>query len=296
MTESRPPDPGASPEEPGFGAYLRGARERAGLALEDLARATRIPADRLRALEAEDWARFPGGVFGRGFVRNIARELRLPEDEAVERYRQARGEDTDRPAVPKGLPEPDWEVRLGPGRAARFWPVLLVLAIVAAGAFLWFQLPAVQPLLPVPAGTPPEPGPPAGPVKPVPPSRPEPAPSAPAPPATTARSLPAEPPPPPASPAAPKPEPPPQPRTFELEVRAVDKAWVQVVADGGRPQARVFKPGERRTFKARKGFRVKLGNAGGVRLYWNGQPLKPPGVPGQVREILLPRDLEALRP
>ena len=295
MTEPRPPDPGASPEEPGFGAYLRGARERAGLALEDLARATRISADRLKALEAEDWTRFPGGVFGRGFVRNIARELRLPEDEAVERYRRARGEDTDQPPMPKGLPEPDWEVSLGPGRAARFWPVLLVLAIVAAGAFLWFHLPAVQPLLPIPTGTPPEPGSPAGPGKATPPPRPEPAPVTPAPAASTARPSPTKPPAPPASPA-PKPEPPPQPRTFELEVRAVDKAWVQVVADGGKPQARVFKPGERHTFKALKGFRIKLGNAGGVRLYWNGQALKPPGVPGQVKEILLPRDLEALRP
>ncbi len=296
MTEPRPPDPGARPEESGFGAHLRGARERAGLTLEDLARATRIPAERLRALEAEDWARFPGGVFGRGFVRNVARELRLPEDETVERYRRARGEETGRPAVPKGLPEPDWEVRLGPGRAARFWPVLLVLAIVAAGAFLWLHLPAVQPLLPVPTGEPPEPVASAGSGEAAAPSRPEAGPGAPAPPVPEARPSPAEPAPPPGSRTAPPSAPGPPPQTLTLEVRAVDKAWVQVVTDGGEPQARVFKPGERRTFQAREGFRVKLGNAGGVRLYWNGQALKPPGVPGQVKEIVLPRDLEALRP
>ncbi len=288
MSEPRPPDPGASPEEPGFGAYLRGARERAGLTLEDLARATRISADRLRALEAEDWSRFPGGVFGRGFVRSVARELRLPEDETVDRYRRARGEKTDRPAVPKGLPEPDWEVPLGPGRTPRFWPVLLVLGIVAGGALLWFQLPAVQHLLPVPVGTSTRPEPPAGERTTAPSTRPGAEPQAV--PAAAPRAR--EPSPAPPAPAK-RPEP---PRALELEVRAVDKTWVQVVADGGEPQARVFKPGERRTFTARQGFRIKLGNAGGVRLYWNGLALKPPGVSGQVREIVLPQDLEDLRP
>jgi hypothetical protein len=81
-----------------------------------------------------------------------------------------------------------------------------------------------------------------------------------------------------------------------LEVLAVEKSWVQVKADDGRPRARMFEPSERRTYEAREKFLVKLGNAGGVRLFWNEEALKVPGKPAEVVTLSFPEALDTLRP
>ena len=46
----------------------------------------------LDALENEQWDKLPGGVFGRGFVRSIARYLGLSEENLLSDYDLARGE------------------------------------------------------------------------------------------------------------------------------------------------------------------------------------------------------------
>ena len=295
-----------TPEHP-FGEALREARTRAGLSVEDLARATRIQVRYLRAMEAEAWADVPGGVIGRGFVRVVARELRVPAEELLERYRASRGE--EQVPTPRGLPEPDWEVPLDNEHSGFPLGWLLLLAVigglVAAG---WWALrtghlpwsakpPAVSERRPAgrePAPAPPAPAPRAGasPAKAAPPEAQAPPQAPPVQPAEPAPAAPAA----AGAPAPPPPPAPAQPERLRLQVVAVEKAWVRVIADGGAPQDRVFQPGEERTFEAEKGFRIKLGNAGGVRFVWNGEPLKAPGLPGQVREIRLPEDLDALRP
>lgn len=46
--------------------------------------------------------------------------------------------------------------------------------------------------------------------------------------------------------------------------------------------------GETKTYKALKSFKLKLGNAGGVQVQFNGKPLGILGTTGQVVEIQLP--------
>lgn len=58
-----------------FGQELRKARESRGVSLPGLAQATRIRLDFVEALEDGDFAKLPGEVFGRGFVRSIGRTL-----------------------------------------------------------------------------------------------------------------------------------------------------------------------------------------------------------------------------
>ena len=94
----------------GVGQSLRQAREEAGLKVSDLAATTRIGARYIEALEAEDWSLVPGAVIGRGFVRVLARELRLDPAPLVEAYRAARGEGDETPD--HMLPEADWKVDL----------------------------------------------------------------------------------------------------------------------------------------------------------------------------------------
>ncbi len=69
------------------GVWLRQARERLDATVEDAEAATRIRARFLEALEAGNFATFPGGeVQIRGFLRIYARYLGLPADEALARY------------------------------------------------------------------------------------------------------------------------------------------------------------------------------------------------------------------
>jgi hypothetical protein len=88
-----------------LGSYLRNAREARGLDLRDAAQQTRISINYLKAIEDEDFSKLPGKVFVKGFLKNYARFLRLPEDEVVKRY----GECNKPPqnAAPTSAPKTD---------------------------------------------------------------------------------------------------------------------------------------------------------------------------------------------
>ena len=69
-----------------LGIWLRRARETRQLTLEDAEKALRIRRRYLQALEMGDYTAMPGEVQARGFLRNYARFLALPTEEAVARY------------------------------------------------------------------------------------------------------------------------------------------------------------------------------------------------------------------
>lgn len=69
-----------------LGSYFRSAREARGLDLRDAAQQTRISINYLKAIEDEDFSKLPGEVFVKGFLKNYARFLHLPEDEVVKLY------------------------------------------------------------------------------------------------------------------------------------------------------------------------------------------------------------------
>lgn len=69
-----------------FGSVLRDARERKGVSLRAIADVTRIPVPLLEALERNDIARLPGGIFSRAFVRSYASEIGLDPEAAVDEF------------------------------------------------------------------------------------------------------------------------------------------------------------------------------------------------------------------
>ena len=75
-----------------FGDRLKRERELREVSIEELTKATRISARFVEALENEDWGRLPGGVFGHGFVRTIARYLGLNEEAFLGEYDLARAD------------------------------------------------------------------------------------------------------------------------------------------------------------------------------------------------------------
>jgi len=118
-----------------FGERLKRERELREVALDEIASATRIAPKFLEALENEHWDKLPGGVFGRGFVRTIARYLGLSEENLLSEYDLARGEVTTPgaqkpeeriPSPPKWLP------------AAALLVLIAVMAgLVFAGRYAW---------------------------------------------------------------------------------------------------------------------------------------------------------------
>ena len=120
-----------------FGERLKRERELREVTIDELCSATRIAPKFLEALENEHWEKLPGGVFGRGFVRTIARYLGLSEENLLSEYDLARGEiltptsqrPEDRiPATPKWIPATVLLIVLA-----------VILALILGGRYVWRQ-------------------------------------------------------------------------------------------------------------------------------------------------------------
>jgi len=118
-----------------FGERLKREREMREVTVEELTKGTRIGPRFLDALENEQWDKLPGGVFGRGFVRSIARYLGLDEQSLLGEYDLARGEQKHEAPAPyeNRLPSPPkWIPVLA------FLVILLVLAgLFYGGRYVW---------------------------------------------------------------------------------------------------------------------------------------------------------------
>jgi len=121
-----------------FGEHLKRERELREVSLEELSKATRISNRFLQALENEEWEKLPGGVFGHGFVRSIARYLGLSEEALLGEYDSARAEKSlpipPKPAAPIP-PPPKWI----PAAAALIGLLLLVACFYIA-RYAWHHL------------------------------------------------------------------------------------------------------------------------------------------------------------
>jgi cytoskeleton protein RodZ len=112
-----------------FGERLKRERELREVSMEELTKATRISARFVQALENEDWGKLPGGVFGHGFVRTIARYLGLNEEALLGEYDSARAEH-----LPPAPPRPEERIPAPP----KWLPAAAVLVVLLLLAGLFF--------------------------------------------------------------------------------------------------------------------------------------------------------------
>ena len=110
---------------------IAAARQASGLSIEDLARRTRIPATRLKALEAGAYELLPPPIYSRGYVRACAIELKLDPDALVRRF------DAERPAPAATPPPPSSYVEAGDvADAQRVRGVMMIAGGIALVIFL----------------------------------------------------------------------------------------------------------------------------------------------------------------
>ncbi|MEE9614676.1 MAG: DUF4115 domain-containing protein [Thermodesulfobacteriota bacterium] len=76
-------------------------------------------------------------------------------------------------------------------------------------------------------------------------------------------------------------------KLHNLVVRAVSDAWIRVELDGGEPFEVLLKEGERVKWDGAE-FSLLIGNAGGVELNLDGEPVVLSGGEGEVVRITLP--------
>ncbi|MGB9612185.1 MAG: helix-turn-helix domain-containing protein, partial [Bryobacteraceae bacterium] len=260
---------------------LREEREKRGLSIDELARQTRIHARYFEAIERDDIASLPGGFFYRSFLRQYARLLGIPEEVYQPEIERSLAEEAGRPyTVPERhidvppLPTPKgsrreevvwWAVRAGG---------LLLTVAACTGLYIgwerWKHSQAVPAAAQQQAPTAAQPSP-----------MPATAPAAPvlSPQQTQETALA------PASAVAAVAGSP-----VRVVVRASELTWVGVWQGRKFLFGDLMRPGEVRGFGGDDVLRLKIGNAGGVRLEWNGKEMAPIGPRGQVRTIEFRRD------
>jgi cytoskeleton protein RodZ len=79
-----------------------------------------------------------------------------------------------------------------------------------------------------------------------------------------------------------------------LRVEAIEESWVEVRLDDKKVEGVLIPKGRSRDWKVSKGLRLQLGNAGNVKVYWDGKRLKHLGKAGQSVRLRLPEDASKL--
>ena len=246
------------PSGPRFGDELRRERTVREVTLEEISAATKISLRLLSALERSDLARLPAPVFTRGFIRAYCLHLGLDPVEKVNTYLA----EVQTGAAPAAVGKPSAGSRFLRGRRSTagtilggVTAVLLLLGLIAS--------PDRRPDTSRSSGV----------------ARVEP---------VSFKNV------------SPSNEPTPLIREDAPEILSSaggialvlefdESSWIEISADGEKIFGGLVTAGESRRFEAQKGFRVTLGNAGGVRVSVDGRPVERLGRPGEVvRNVVLP--------
>ena len=239
-----------------FGERLKRERELREVSLEEVAKGTRIAERFLEALENEQWEKLPGGVFGRGFVRSIARYLGLSEENLLSEYDLARGESANPPQqLEVRIPSPPKWI---PAVAVLVF-IALAAGLIVGGHYAWkaYQAHGAKKKSSAIVGLPS-----SAQIQLL---------TAPA-----SRSL---------EPAATKPAAP-----LDLEVTATESMRLRVVADGSVEFDGELPSGESRHFSGFDRLELTPTDSSAMLLNLNGQRVRPLGTPGSSGTIVLTRN------
>lgn len=251
-----------------IGEKLRKARERLGLTLDEAERATRIRVHHLERLERGEFDSLPSPAQARGFLNNYARFLGLDTDQIMLGYAETlqadRGRNRSaswrtRAAIPASVQirsrRPRW-LSFDLFLAAGITLAIVALIIWGVGSVLRTMRERTEI-----ASEPTELVPPTATVSPTAELAAQPV----APAQDLSTPIPEE----LASPTSPIVLAP--GATIHLSIQVEKRSWLQVVVDGEQQLNRRVLPGEDLEFQGTREVQVTAGNAGGVRVIFNGQ-------------------------
>jgi hypothetical protein len=82
-----------------------------------------------------------------------------------------------------------------------------------------------------------------------------------------------------------------------LKLSATERTWLSISSDGKEIFAGILQPSESKTLTGLDRATMKVGNAGGIEVRWNGKVISPLGTRGQVLTIrITPEDFEIVPP
>lgn len=252
-----------------FGAYLKSLREDGGKTLDEISENTKVAVANLEFLEKDRYDLLPPRVFVKGFIRSYAQELGLDQDVLVKQFEEFTREGELSEYVAEEHPVFD---HASPSRSFIHNPwftigltaagvVSLVILIITGVSRLFFpdEAPraAHQPTVISQVGSgaglnsrmQAEQG--------------------------TGKSVFAD---------APRK----QAGKKILEIKALAKTWIRVETDTGAVEEVMMAPGDLQVFTANETFNLQTGNAGGVRLRYDGKEMPVLGKMNQTLSLTLP--------
>ena len=260
----------------GVGATLREERLRRCFSLEDVSNVTRIRARYLEAIENDRPSDLPGVVFTRGFVRQYARFLGIPDENLLSQLPKVDVDNAALPVPPPKTKRPFW-TRQRAASAIAFGGLATVAAL-GTTAWSYFDLTPVARQVSQAAFN-------AG-AKAINNRRALAARSGAKPITPAARTVVAAP-----QPVA-IPDPAPSVQispvsAIQVLLTAKANAWVQVIADGKPAFTGLLHANDIREISGNELVKVVTGNAGALEISLNGKALDPIGPAGQVRTVRL---------
>ncbi len=251
------------------GEILKQKREESGKALKEIAQTLKIRADYLRAIEDEEFEKLPVAVYAKGYIRDYARFLKIDPEAILKAYILK----TSPPVPEKTPPVADVvKTKRPPTKYLVITSIFLAIAVVYILSSLNSTPEKPEVALPEKSAPTVQPQETAQPVqekekeaevaakdkKTETVSQKEPA-------AITGKE-------------------------HTLDISAIETTWLLVKIDDTEVKDMLLNQGESLRFSAKQGFSLKIGNAGGIKLIFDGKDIGIPGEKGMVVNLDLPAD------
>jgi cytoskeletal protein RodZ len=260
------------------GDILKNRREELGHDLREISNTLKIKYDYLKAIEDGDLEKLPQEVYVKGYIREYAEHLRIDPEAAINAYVQQ----ISPPQVEnKDIPEKEPEKRKIPKIGYVLISLLFILITITLSYTIFSQkgkdikqpVEQTQKEISSPDAEPIKETPFSSVVTPRETTLSDSKKETPLPGTETKKEI-----------VLPKTDVPLQ----VLEVFATDTTWLLVLIDKTDPKEMLLKPGDSAKWHAKNSFSLKIGNAGGIKLLFNGKEIKKLGEKGQIINIDLP--------
>jgi len=230
------------------GEILRKRREESGQDLREISKTLKIRYDYLKAIEDDDFKKLPVEVYVKGYIREYADLLKIDPEIAINAYNQQMS-----PPKDEYMENSEKEITFKKKLKIRYLliPALLVLLIITI-TFILFTPLRKTPEMPLPATET---------KKDV---------SIPYVETKKENILKAE------------------KLPHVLEIFVTDTTWLLVNIDNADSKEMLLKPGASVKLQAKNSFSLKIGNAGGVKLVFDGKEIGKLGEKNQVTKLTLP--------